>query len=82
MWQHAYGWGGRSDEEILEDVLSVLSKMFDVSELPDLIDHKITHWDTDPFSMGSYSFMGMGSTTVCATACVCELSVSVLRITS
>ena len=82
MWQHAYGWGGRSDEEILEDVLSVLSKMFDVSELPDLIDYKITHWDTDPFSMGSYSFMGMGSTTVCATACVCELSVSVLRITS
>ena len=58
----AYGWDGMSDDEIRIQVMSVLRKMLNKPEAPEPIDIVITRWDSDPFSMGSYSFGAVGST--------------------
>jgi len=57
----AYGWDNKSDDEIVSMVLEVLQGMFSLDEVPSVEDYVVTRWDSDPFSMGSYSFGAIGS---------------------
>lgn len=56
----AHGWDGMSDEEVVKETLRYLWGMFPGTTAKPL-DYIVTHWDKDPFSMGSYSFMPVGS---------------------
>ena len=49
-----------SDEEIIEDLLSIFRNLFPGANL-NIIDSTVTHWADDEFSMGSYSFFKVGS---------------------
>jgi len=57
----AYNWNGLTDEQVLEQALDCLRCMFRskflVTAIPKPVDYKITRWDTDEFSLGSYSFI-------------------------
>jgi hypothetical protein len=50
---------GMSDAAIVAQVMAQLRASF--PGLPDPITYKITRWSTDPYSLGSYSFMAPGS---------------------
>ncbi len=51
----------RSDDQILEEAMKVLRKMFGRAT-PDPVAHVITRWVADPFAGGSYSHLPLGST--------------------
>jgi len=50
-----------SNERLLEHVVSNIKSMFGIKRLPDIVDHCVTRWETDEFSLGSYSYMHKGS---------------------
>jgi monoamine oxidase len=47
-----------SDEEIINDLVSFLSK-FNFKEEIKVRAFEVTRWEEDPFSLGSYSYMNM-----------------------
>ena len=51
----------RTDKEIIHEVLSSLEVIYGKT-LPKPINYKITRWNSDPFSRGSYSFIPVNST--------------------
>ena len=50
----------RSDEDIVAEAMGVLRKLYG-QDIPDPISHRITRWASDPFSLGSYSYLAPGS---------------------
>lgn len=56
----AHGWDGMDDEDVVKQALQCLWGMFPGTTAKPL-DYLVTRWDEDPFSMGSYSFMPVGS---------------------
>ncbi|WTU55780.1 FAD-dependent oxidoreductase [Streptomyces sp. NBC_00056] len=50
----------KTDEEVVASVLSSLRKIYGGSA-PDPVAHWITRWGTDPFALGSYSYVAVGS---------------------
>jgi len=57
----AYNWGGMSDKEVIAQVLECLRLMFRPDIMPQPVDYVVTRWDTDEFSLGSYSYIARGS---------------------
>lgn len=51
-------WG---DEQVTASVMAALRRLFPAA--PDPVTVKVTHWQDDPFSHGSYAYMTVGSTT-------------------
>jgi monoamine oxidase len=49
-----------SDEAIVADLLSVLEDTYGETA-PPVLSQEVTHWSTDPFSLGSYSFIPVGA---------------------
>mmetsp|Transcript_30614 Transcript_30614/g.49115 ORF Transcript_30614/g.49115 Transcript_30614/m.49115 type:complete len:309 (+) Transcript_30614:711-1637(+) len=63
---YAYNFKGQgNDDKVVEKVMETLQTMFrkmdSKSRLPCPVDQIVTRWDTDPFSLGSYSFLGVES---------------------
>mmetsp|Transcript_33377 Transcript_33377/g.96419 ORF Transcript_33377/g.96419 Transcript_33377/m.96419 type:complete len:203 (-) Transcript_33377:309-917(-) len=71
----AYKWDGKSDQQVLDEVMGVLRAMFTRSRCGEAgetageriaktieppIQWVVTRWDTDPFSLGSYAFWKKG----------------------
>ena len=52
--------GSWSDEAIVADLLSLLEDTYGTTA-PPLLSHEVTHWSTDPYSLGSYSFIPVGA---------------------
>jgi len=50
-----------TDEQTIAGMVAALRSMFG-RKVPDPTDAKITRWGSDPFSLGSYSFLKTGST--------------------
>lgn len=50
-----------SDQAIVKSAMVTLQRIFG-SSIPEPTDHQITRWESDPFSLGSYSFNAVGST--------------------
>lgn len=50
-----------SDEQIVTEAMKTLRSIYG-SEIPEPIDSLITRWKSDPFTYGSYSAYGVGST--------------------
>lgn len=50
----------RSDQNIVEDLMKIFRKYFDRS-CPEPESFFVTRWSSDPFSRGSYSYYGVGS---------------------
>jgi polyamine oxidase len=50
----------QSDEEIVADLVSLLEEVHG-GPAPSPIAHKVTHWSTDPYSLGSYSYIPVGA---------------------
>ena len=51
-----------SDEDIIDAVCSVLAKIMPESKNSTLVESIITRWQVDPFSRGSYSYVGLEAT--------------------
>lgn len=49
-----------SDAQTVSSAMSVLRAIYGAS-VPDPVGYKITRWGKNPFSFGSYSFVGLGS---------------------
>jgi len=49
-----------SDEQTVSSAMTVLRAMYGAS-VPNPIGYKITRWGKNPFSLGSYSYVGIGS---------------------
>lgn len=49
-----------TDAEIIEDMLDVLQSIYDGVPAP--LDYRITRWGQDPYTLGSYTSMGVGAT--------------------
>lgn len=45
----------------VNNALTVLRELFGVSAVPDLVASVVTDWGKDPFSLGAYSYVAMGS---------------------
>ena len=50
----------RDDHQVLADAMAVLQHMFG-GDLPQPIGHLITRWNAEPYSLGSYSHIGVGA---------------------
>lgn len=50
-----------SDAQTVSSAMTVLRGIYGAS-VPDPLGYKITRWGKNPFSLGSYSFIGIGST--------------------
>ena len=50
-----------TDEEILADMMSVLRTIYG-NNIPDPTTYIITRWGKDPYTLGSYSSLGVGAT--------------------
>lgn len=57
----ARNFEAKSDADSVAAMMDVLRKMFG-SSIPDPTGAAITRWASDPFSLGSYSFMKVGAT--------------------
>lgn len=59
----AYNTEKDADHVIKERVMNSLSKRFDLLgiKVPDPIHYKVTHWSSDPFAFGSYSYVAVGA---------------------
>lgn len=55
------GYGGLDDAGVVQEVLKSLAVMFNISAVPVPEETLVTRWDQDPFSRGSYSYQGFGS---------------------
>lgn len=55
------GYNGLSDDEVVEEALKTLRGMYGSESVPEapLFSH-VTRWDSDPFSMGAYSYWKVG----------------------
>jgi len=51
----------QDDQTIINRILTILSQIFEDTNIPMPTDYKITRWRSDPFSGGSYCYGGMGS---------------------
>src|SRR5262249_40281067 len=51
----------RSDAELVACLMECLRKMYG-PDIPEPSGHLITRWNKDPFSLGSYSYVPVGST--------------------
>jgi len=56
----AYNWEGMSDKQVIAQVTKCLHLMFRPKQMPRPIDYIVTRWDTDDFSLGSYSYIARG----------------------
>lgn len=52
---------GRSDADVLADILSVLTGMYQLETMPQPVFTHVTRWSEDPFSLGSYTAGEPGS---------------------
>ncbi|GAB5354919.1 hypothetical protein AAMO2058_000160800 [Amorphochlora amoebiformis] len=63
---YADQWGKKSDTQVVNEALVVLRGMFrkvsTSKNHPKPVESVVTRWDSDPFSMGSYSYLGKGAT--------------------
>jgi monoamine oxidase len=50
---------GKDDAEVVEHAVDSLRGLF--RKVPQPVDHHLTHWMDDPFSLGSFSFTAVGS---------------------
>ncbi len=50
----------QSDEEIVADLVGLLEQVHG-GPAPSPIAHKVTHWSTDPYALGSYSYIPVGA---------------------
>ena len=50
-----------SDGKIVAEAMQTLKAIFG-NHIPQPVDHQITRWAADPYSLGSYSFNALGST--------------------
>jgi len=50
-----------TDEETLEEILSVLQTMFKGTIIPYPRSYVVTRWGSDPYSQGAYSYVPVGS---------------------
>ena len=50
----------KTDDEAAQDMLAVLRGMYGAS-VPDPVDYSVTRWGSDPYSMGSYSYLPVGA---------------------
>lgn len=50
---------GREDSEVVAHAMDSLRALF--RKVPDPVDHLVTHWGQDPFSLGAFSFNAVGS---------------------
>ena len=49
-------WDGKPDEDIIAVVMTNLRKMFPSTNVPDPTNYIISHWKSDEYARGSYSF--------------------------
>jgi monoamine oxidase len=52
---------GRSDEEVVSQMLGEVQRMFCLAELPPLVGATVTRWEEEPASLCAYSYMVAGS---------------------
>ena len=52
--------GSWSDEAIVADLISLLEDAYGETAAP-LLSNEVTHWSTDPFSLGSYAYIPVGA---------------------
>lgn len=65
----ADGWDGKDDAGVVAEFLGVLRGMFWRNEskqmrdepAPEPIDYVVARWDSDPFALGSYSYLKLGA---------------------
>jgi len=57
----AYNWDGMSDKKVVAQVVECLRLMFRPNKMPHPVDYIVTRWDTDDFSLGSYSYVAQGN---------------------
>jgi len=60
----AHGYDGMNDSTLVNTIVECLRGMFRLgseSDVPPPIDSVVTRWDTDPYSLGSYSFEAKSS---------------------
>ena len=57
----AYDYDGLNDDAVVQEILKCLRGMFPSEAVKPPIDSCVTRWDTDPYSLGSYSFQASGS---------------------
>lgn len=57
----AYQFEGLTDEEVVALVVACLQGMFPGQPVPEPLDWHVTHWDEDPYSLGSYSYQAAGA---------------------
>jgi monoamine oxidase len=50
----------QSDQQTVEGMMDVLRRCFG-PDIPEPVSSRVTHWEADPFSLGSYSIPRMGS---------------------
>jgi monoamine oxidase len=50
----------RSDTELVADLMACLRKMYG-KDIPEPSGHLVTRWNQDPYSLGSYSYVPVGS---------------------
>lgn len=58
---YAFVADAMGDEEMLADAMDVLREVFG-AHIPWPVETLATHWSTDPFTLGAYSYAGFGST--------------------
>lgn len=59
----SWNWGGLTDAELVRELRACLAKIFDLDHTPEPLFTHVTRWDTDDFSLGSYSYFSVNSTT-------------------
>eukprot|EP01126_Amoeba_proteus_P054310 TRINITY_DN6679_c0_g1_i10.p1 TRINITY_DN6679_c0_g1~~TRINITY_DN6679_c0_g1_i10.p1 ORF type:complete len:492 (+),score=71.59 TRINITY_DN6679_c0_g1_i10:112-1476(+) len=57
---YAKNMESQDDEEVVNDAVGVLRKIFPNAHYP--VDYVLTRWFTDPYSRGAYSYLAVGST--------------------
>jgi hypothetical protein len=51
-----------SDEDLVQEMTTLLSRIHHEEQLPDPVHAIVTRWGKDPFALGSYSFVGPEAT--------------------
>ena len=52
---------GTSDAQVVAEAMASLREMYGAG-IPDPVDYQLSHWSSDPYAGGSYSFNKVGST--------------------
>lgn len=55
-------WESRTEEETKDHVLANLRKMYPQHSIPEPSNFVVTHWKSDPFARGAYSYFRVGVT--------------------